>query len=378
MNKTLKNKKGMGLPIVLAITSFFIVSIFVLTTAVLYQTKAVEADFKYQEEYSLAQTKISATASSIIRHNDLSDEFLDEISSFMNVEITKYDSQTIMISSDLTNGSLVKSYLSGATESISLTDEYLDNDGFEDDFELNPLITPASLLSSYMKQFFSNNFSGISFTGDFADIDSIVEYIGDLASRNEGYIEVNKKVLTNSNNPTVNGHWYIDGNVKLTNKTNLIIPEGYILFIDGDLTLKRRAVLKGNVVVNGNVTIKGDRRKYETVEATIYLSGDFDGSYKMYLGDKERPTFIFSEGSIEFQKYTSGYAYLLANEVEGYSSWWSGDTTIKGGVYSDDVSGIFANTNPDLDEDDLYDLGVSQNVNDSSSGASGFIYTYPK
>ena len=161
MLNIIKNNKGMSLPIILAISSFFIISVFILTTVVLYQAKAREADFNYQQEYSLAQSKINATVNAIVNNDDLSTDFLNDLSDFLDVEITQYDSSTIMISSDLTSGRLVKSYLSKNSEAISTTDEYFENTGFEDDFELNPLITPASLLNSYLDQYFEENFDQI-------------------------------------------------------------------------------------------------------------------------------------------------------------------------------------------------------------------------
>ncbi len=381
MLNIIKNKKGMSLPIILAISSFFIISVFILTTVVLYQAKAREADFNYQQEYSLTQSKINATIKAIIRNDDLSNDFLNDLSDFLDVEITQYDSSTVIISSNLKNGSLVKSYLSKSTESISLVDEYLVNDGFEDDFELNPLITPASILSNYLKEYFSNNFDDVSFVGNFQDIDEIVKYIKDLASRDEGFTEVDAKVLTKSSNPTVSGHWYINGNVKLGNNINLTIPEGYILFIDGNLTLGKRAILKGAVVVNGDVTINGDRRKYETVKATIYMSGKFDGSYKMYFGNSERPTFIFSEENIVLKKRTSGYAYLLAKKIRGAKSYFWSYTDIIGGVYSDNIKNISSfdvRDNSDLDESKLYDYGVSTYIENTSGEDEEYLFTYPK
>lgn len=288
-----------------------------------------------------------------------------------------------MISSDLTCGRLVKSYLSKNSEAISTTDEYFENTGFEDDFELNPLITPVSLLNSYLDQYFEENFDDdVTYSGGFTDIDSIVEYIGDLASSNDGFIEVDESVLSDSRNPTVSGYWYIDGDLELGYKQNLTIPEGYILVINGDLTMGNRSTLKGNVVVNGDVIINGYWRRYETVEATLYLSGSFYGSYRMNLGDEDRPTFIFSEEKIEFQDRTYGTAYLLADEVEGYSywSWWfgSGSTSITGGVYSDDITDITASANSDLDESKLYDYGVATSIESSNSGDGGYLFTYPR
>ncbi len=382
MLNIIKSKKGMGLPIVLAITSFFIISVFVLTTVLLYQARAREADFVYQQEYSLAQSKINATVNAIINNNDTSAEFLNDLSDFLDVEITQYDSSTIMISSNLTSGRIVKSYLSKSSEVISTTDEYFENTGFEDDFELNPLITPASLLNSYLNQYFQENFDDVIYSGGFTDIDSIVNYIGDLASKNEGFIEVDESVLSNSNKPIVSGYWYIDGDLDLGNYKSLTIPEGYILIINGDLILGKRAILKGNVVVNGDLKINGDWRRYETVEATIYLSGSFYGSYKMYLGDDDRPTFIFSEEKIKFQNRTYGTAYLLADEVEGYgySSWWWGNVTteITGGVYSDNTTDITAYPNSDLDESKLYDYGVATSIESSNSNDGRYLFTYPR
>jgi len=380
MLNIIKNNKGMSLPIILAISSFFIISVFILTTVVLYQAKAREADFNYQQEYSLAQSKINATVNAIVNNDDLSTDFLNDLSNFLDVEITQYDSSTIMISSDLTSGRLVKSYLSKNSEAISTTDEYFENTGFEDDFELNPLITPASLLNSYLDQYFEENFDGVSYVGGFTDIDSIVEYIGELADKSEGFTKIKAKVLTKSKNPTVNGYWYIDGNLKMRDKRNLTIPEGYILVINGDLKMGEKSTLKGNVIVNGDVTIDGNWRKYETVKATIYLSGSFYGSYRMNLGDEDRPTFIFSEKKIEFDDRTYGTAYLLADEVEGYSywSWWGAEsTTIDGGVYSDDKTDIIA-YDSDLDESKLYDYGVAASIESSSGGEGGFLFTNPE
>ncbi|XMB73023.1 hypothetical protein RJI07_03705 [Mycoplasmatota bacterium WC30] len=378
MLNTLKSKKGIGLPMILGITSFLFISVLVLTTMVLYQAKAQEADFQYQQEYTLAQTKINATLDSIIENEDTSAGFLNDISTFMDVDITQYNPSIILISKVLTSGSIVKSYLSSSTESISLVDEYLIYDGFESGFELNPIFTPTILLTNHLKEFFSVNFPSIEVADSYQDIDDIFAFIQGLTSTSENYIEVDKSVLTGSSNPTVNGHWYINDDVLFNKNIDLTIPEGYILFIDGNLTLKDNAILRGNVVVNGNV-LMDTNKTYGTVEATVYTSGNFTADDYTYLGTSARPTFIYSDAVIRFKKVVLGYGFLLGSEIRVDRR----DTTINiiGGTYSAKLTNLDStevSPNTSLDIDDLYNFGVSPNLSVSSAGGSGYLYTYPK
>jgi len=379
MRKKIMNKKGMSLPAILGITTFLIGTVFVLTTIVLYQARALEADFKYQQEYTNAQQRIDATVDSIIENEDFSTEFLDDISAFMDVDISQYGSGTLRITSDLSNGSIVSSYLSDLSESISLIEEYFDYDGLENAFELSPFFTPSSLLGNYMNTFFAENFPSIPFVNDFDNIDDIVSYIKDFTDSPGSFTEVDASVLTDQNNPTVSGHWYIDGNVTLSNYDDLTIPEGYILFIDGDLTLKKGAVLTGNVVVNGDLEFDA-RSTYGTVEATVYTAGDFFTDDYMYLGTSSRPTFILSEGQIKFKKVVIGYAFLFSEEKIVFDRRGT-YINIVGAAYSDSIKNLGTSEirpNTYLDLDDLYGFAIIPEITTGTGNTTNYLYTNPK
>jgi hypothetical protein len=379
MRKLIDNKRGSSLPVVIGIVSFLIASSFILITYVLYQTRAIEADFKYQQEYANSQQRIDASVHSIIQNNDISIWFINDLSLFMNVEITEYGSNTLMIADELTNGTIVKSYVAKLTEDISLVDEYLNYTGLETDFQLNPLISPTNMLTNYLRLFFDENFPDVTLDEPFNDIKDVVAFIENLtATTSNTFIEVSPSVLENQTNPTVGEHWYVNGSVTLDKNKDLTIPDGYILVIDGDLKLRDEAALFGNVIVNGNVTFDSNK-DYATIQGTIYALGNVMSEDLLYLGTSSRPAFIFSEKKIQLEKIVDGYGYLIADRIEFDRKATS--VHIIGGAYADAYSNLNVDeidVNTTLNVEDLYTFGISPLISSGTGESEGYIFTYPK
>ena len=378
MLKIMYDKRGSSLPVVIGIVSFLIASTFILITYVLYQTRSLEADFTYQQEYANTQQRIDASVHSIVQNNDISVGFVDDLSTFMDVDISAYGSDTLLISHELSNGTIVKSYLAKLTDDISLVDEYYNFDGLEPDFEINPLITPSIMLTNYLKLFFAENFPSITLDDQYDDIKDIVQFIEDLADTTDSFIEVRPSVLENQVNPTVTGHWYVNGSVTLDKNKDLTIPEGYILVIDGDLKLKDEATLYGSVIVNGNVTFDSNKN-FATVQGTIYALGNVMSEDFLYLGTSTRPAFIFSEKKIQLEKVINGYGYLIADRIEFDRK--ASSINIIGGVYAETITNLDASevqVNTTLSVEDLYTYGVTPTISTGTGDSEGYIYTYPK
>ncbi|MBI9008402.1 MAG: hypothetical protein JEZ05_00080 [Tenericutes bacterium] len=382
--RILTNKSGIGLSAVLAIIFFVISSTVIVITTVYGTSLLIEADYKASQEYINSQNRIDVTAKIIIRDEDLSQAYISDLSDYMGVTISDYGDGIYSISDELSKGQIVSSYIAEATTGISIVnmgDDIFSGTGIESSYEHNVLLEPATILSSYLDNFMPATFSSLGYNESFSDFDSIFDYFADLANEGNTYIEVKDKVLEDMKKPVVGGHWFVTGDLKIDDNKDLIIPDGYVLFIDGNLEMGTRSLLSGIVVVNGKVKLDTNST-YGELEATVYCSGKFVADKTLYLGTSSRPSFVFADGLIDLKKNVYGYGYFYS--ADGFEV-NKNNTNIEiiGGVYAPSVKNLSASEidgGGSFDSEDLYDMGVSNNISiiDESNNNTGFVYTYPK
>jgi len=368
----------MALPIVLGIVVFLIASVLIMMSMVIYQSVLIEADYEYKEDYVNAVTEIKATVDILIENEDFSSQYLSDLETYMGVDISKYSDTTWMVSKTLLNGRLVRSYLSILVgDSLPLMDNLFAYDGLEVGFVYDPFITPSALLDSYLDQFFANTFPAITYTRGYGSIDDIFSYIDSLTDLGSSYVKVSPTVLTSQSNPTVSGHWFVNGNVNLSDNKNLTVPAGYLLFINGTLTMGRNSEIIGNVVVKDNVSI-ASKKTFGTISGTIYTGESFFNDKYLYLGTSALPSFVFSEKDVVLHKIVSGYGYFLSDK---FSVDRRGTTiNIIGGVYANQVSYLDSyeiQPYAGLDVNELYDYAVPSEIY-AGGGGSGTIYIFTK
>lgn len=357
----------------------------IVITSVYNTAYVIETSYQSNQEYLNSQNQIEVTANLIIRDEDLSVEYLNDLSDYMGVEIEIYNEDIYRIYEELSTGEVVYSYITGSTASttnINMSDELFDQTGLENDYEHNVFLEPAVICSTYLNEFMDITFPALNYDENFTTFDDIFVYFENLADEGETYTKVTAKSIVDMKNPTVSGHWYVSGDLVLSNNDDLVIPDGYVLFVDGKLEMGRSSTLEGVVIVNGNVKIDSDNT-LGTIEATIYCKGDFTSDKYLYLGNYYRPSFVFAEGSITLKVIAYYYGFFYSSESITVNAKRT-TVYIIGGVYSPSTSSNFSSSevvdNPYLDESDLYDYGVPSIVAIMSgdSGDGGFIYTPAK
>lgn len=381
--KILQNKKGASLPFVLGVLLFIVSSSIILITSVITNSIQIENDYKRTESYMNAQNLVKATAEIIARDKDFTTDYLDSLATHMNVEITSTSDDILYISKGVSDKINVSSYLKTVTSdsaTYDLYDSFLDYDGLESNFEKDPFLTPSVMLSSYLNEFLNDTFSSGTYNQNLTDFDSIFSFIETLAEAGDTYTVESPNILKNQNNPTVYGHWYIDGNLVLGNDDDLTIPDGYLLFIDGDLTMKKRSTIYGNVVVNGNVKIDSNATS-ASLNGTVYASGNFTAERYFDLGTFWEPSFIVIDGKFKVQRYMEGYGYIFATEVQVNKNRTIID--VEGGVYADKITNLDSseiNNNYWSSYIGVEGTAIPEQIivssGDSSSGGS-IIYTNP-
>ncbi|MBU1141636.1 MAG: hypothetical protein KKG64_03850 [Firmicutes bacterium] len=374
------NKQGIGLPTVLGIVAFVLAIVATLLTYAVAQAQLVDKNIDRTEAYANAVQSVDATLKIIVRDQNLDPTYLTALETYMGVSIEAYSATVYTITSMVTSTKSVTSYITGTASSNSTYEALLQYTGTEPGFVLSPLITPTTLLASYLPLFIETTFPSLTPETEFTSFQSIVDYIYSLTLTSGSYVYQLPTVLTNQTNPTVTGHWYINGSVILPKNKSLTIPDNYLLFINGNLTLDENSVLIGKVVINGNLLFKGKTTTLEQPKGTFYVNGDITTSRNSALGTVSRPTFMFAEGDISLANSISGYGYFLSQNFNGSL----GGVVITGGVYASVLAkispaGIAAN--PDLDEDNFYVYGVPTLITTEGGGGSGtisFKYTFPK
>lgn len=374
----LKNKKGIGLPTVLGISVFVIATIATMLSYAVFQSRLVERSFERSEGYVNAVTSVDAAIKIIIRDNNTDASYLQSLSQYLNVSILPYADQIWTISAVASDSRSVTSYLTSDTEAISTYDDLFQYRGDEVDFFLDPLINPTSLLGAYIPGFLENTFPDFVSQTEFASFQSIIDYIETLTTVPGLYVKVDPTTISNQQNPTVLGHWFVEGNLTIPNNLNLTIPEGYLLIVDGKLTINRNGTIYGNVIVNGDVQLKSTNTSQEGVVGTLYVNGQFKSGKTTDLGSSATPTFILSESDITFGNNVFGYGYFLSDKFIVPTKGTNIDIT--GGVYtlvSSNLSSADLITNPTLNESLFYDYAIPDIIGPGGSG-SGFKFTFPE
>jgi NDP-sugar pyrophosphorylase family protein len=311
--------------------------------------------------------------------------------------------------------------------STSSTQNFVDEiifdfDGQEDTFELSELITPELFLSDFISEFMTDVLDLPMNQSDMNSFEDLMNYLEDLPDE-MSVQEISEKVIERARTPKISDNTYIDDDVNLNKNKTFIVENGSMLFINGDLDLDRNSsmIIKdqsiiyiddefklannselnievgsmlfvnddfevdkeskiyGNVIINGDAKIEKDT----IFEGTLYVKGDLTIENNVQLGSKTRPAFIFVDGDINIKKDTSGYAYIMGDDINIEK-----DVTIIGGVYAHgdlDISdkNISIKDNDDLDLSKLFDFAVPDQIKvpsegDGSSSDSDFIITYPK
>jgi hypothetical protein len=382
MMNILKSKRGIGLPVVLAIVAFVLGTTATFLSYVYFQSNLSDIQIEESETYANAVADVRGALYLIAREESLDPAFLLEIEELMNVDIEIYGENLYTISSrELVNSRSVQSYLTGSVTSINTYDSIFQYTGEEPTFELSPLITPSNLAASYLPQYIEENFSWITPETTFTDFQSVVSYIRSLALAQNGFNYYLPSALTTQWNPTAWWHWYIDGNVNIPKNKSLTVPDGRLLVIDGNLVMNENSTLTGNIIVNGNVTIKGKGNSTQHLHATLYINGKLTTANKTYLSqDPERPTFVFAEGDISLGNNNDGYGYFISDNFSAKQ----GNINLTGGVYTVYESNI----QKEIDEntvftaENLFDLAIPETIaveaTEEGEGETGFIFTTPK
>ncbi len=382
--RMVKNKKGLGLPAVLAVIIFLLATTVILVTSIYNSSYLIASNYENNQEYLNASSAVETVAKIIVRDEDLTPTFLDDLASYMGVTIEVYNDDIYRISKELSSGESVYSYITGSASTISSTsinmyDEVFSYTGL-DDYEHNLFLEPAIICSAYMNQFMQNTFPSLGYDEYFSDFDSMFSYYEDLTDQGDTYTKIAANVLSNMSNPVVGGHWFIDGNLQIGSNKTLTIPDGNVLFVNGKLILGKRCKIDGIVIVNGTVDFN-TLRLWGTLNGTVYCDGDF-AMQGFQMGTYARPSFIFANGDIAGRNDLVGYGYLYSMGVISVDKKATGINLI-GGAYATEYVFVKENqitVNEDLDTQQFYYYGVPQYVpiQSEGGGSSEFIYTSPR
>ncbi len=375
----LKNKKGMGLPMVLGITVFVIGLSATLMSYIIFQARIVEYDIDESEVYHNAVSNVSSALNYMSRNPDMTEAEILSLANYLNLTIEQNENGLYVITSSLDETNEVVSYMTGSTQNTDIDDVIFDYDGQEETFELSPVITSETLLSDYMPTYVINSMDLQDAPDDLNSYDDVMNYMEELAD--QGVIhEVSSSSLENMNTAIVSEDTYVQGEVEIDRNQDLIVSDDSILFIDGNLKLDRDSLVYGNIVINGDVEIE---RNDIQIVATLYIQGDLVISNNLELGTIDRPTFIFVTGDVKISNNVSGYAYIVADNVI-----MGNNVNIIGGIYThqafDYGNNVYIEDNFTLDISKLYDFAVPNQITiesddpDNPSTDSDVVFTYPK
>ncbi|MBU1145860.1 MAG: hypothetical protein KJ971_08445 [Firmicutes bacterium] len=374
----LKNKKGMGLPLMIAIVTFVFAIVATLLTVAIRQASLIDNSIESSEKYVNAVQKVDATIQIIVRDQNLEPTYLNALSAYMEVTIESIGTNLWMISQNVSDTKTVLSYITGSATSNSTYDLVFQYSGTENDFNLSPLITPSTLLGVYIPSYIETNFPLLTPQTEFTTFDSIVSYIQSLTTTSGSFQAVSPTALTSQTNPTALGHWYVTGSVIIPKDKDLTVPNDRILVINGNLTMNANSDIIGNVVVNGNVVINGTKTSSETISGTLYIDGTLTASRPLQFGTSSRPAFIIATGDVTFGNTISGYVYFFCDNFNEKRN----KVSIIGGVYAATPSsvpstGISINSNLDTDLFYSYGIPLYMVTEGSGTGTFSFKYTYP-
>jgi len=371
------NKKGIALPTVLGIIALLFLITGIVFVLVVDSATLVERNIEITEEQNLGMNKVLAAGELLKNEGNFDTVYLTELESYLNVSIVSISDSIWKISYEISNNRNIVSYLS-LSSAQSVYDQIFQYTGTEDEFLLDSNITSENLLDGYLDDFLDQNYPQLIYPQTFESYDEIFNYIYSLTQTGE-FVLKTPADLTSQSNPTSGFYWYIEGDVNMPNNKNLTVPEGQILFINGDLTMNRNSTLRGNVVVNGSFTTIGQGNSVETIIGTVYVRDTFTADRKLFLGENMTPGIVLAQGDIFLGNNTSGYGYILGNLIDITGQ---GSLNLTGGIYvvnSEDIPTNRVFPAEDFDENFLYDYALpSSIVNEGTEGDGEMILTLPR
>ena len=371
------NKKGIALPTVLGIIALLFLITGIVFVLVVDSATLVERNIEITEEQNLGMNKVLAAGELLKNEGNFDTVYLTELESYLNVSIVSISDSIWKISYEISNNRNIVSYLS-LSSAQSVYDQIFQYTGTEDEFSLDSNITSENLLDGYLDDFLDQNYPQLIYPQTFESYDEIFNYIYSLTQTGE-FVLKTPADLTSQSNPTSGFYWYIEGDVNMPNNKNLTVPEGQILFINGDLTMNRNSTLRGNVVVNGSFTTIGQGNSVETIIGTVYVRDTFTADRKLFLGENMTPGIVLAQGDIFLGNNTSGYGYILGNLIDITGQ---GSLNLTGGIYvvnSEDIPTNRVFPAEDFDENFLYDYALpSSIVNEGTEGDGEMILTLPR
>ncbi|MDX9691071.1 MAG: hypothetical protein RBT45_01360, partial [Acholeplasmataceae bacterium] len=249
-----RNKKGIGLPTVLAIVTFIIGTAASLLSITFSQTKLVDTNIENTETYQNAVYNVDAAVRVMIREMINDNQFLtvdtniDELEAYFNVEITPHETVSSLwkVTSLVSNTRAVTSYVStvaGVGGTVEDTSNLLAF--FSEFISGNSKSLPEEVLNqilpSYFETFEVDELSAPK-KNDLESIKKIVQYITDKTT----FISISQQLL-NLDNQVLDGNFYHDRTLTIYSGNTLELADGRILFVNGDLIMKANSNLIGNV-----------------------------------------------------------------------------------------------------------------------------------
>jgi hypothetical protein len=276
----------------------------------------------------------------------------------------------------------VISYFSKTESGISTYDTLFQYTEINQSLPESSLMTVPNLLNGYLYDYAKAYFPSEMPSSSNTTFQDAIDYVITLVDL--GYFKSqSSKDFKKWKDYTLDTHWYIYGDVVIPDGKNLTINEGYVLVINGSLTMGEQSTLSGNVIVTRNFTIDGKSSKWETFEGTVYVKGNFQSASKLILGSKARPSFVFSIGEVKLGSKTQGYGYFLTSQFDIDSSNRNNNVYVIGGIYSTGSitypsNGLHQNSDLQYDVTSFFNYGVTPMLGSSGSSSSNIIYTGPK
>lgn len=334
-----KNKKGIGLPTVLAIVTFIIGTAASLLSITFSQTKLVEKNIENSEAYQSAVYNVDAAVRVMIR-GLLTDpsyltnqENISEVEDYFNVLVTPHETVTSLwrVTSRVTDTRSVTSYLSTQAGSSMSYEEGIDLfTFFSKSLSGDSKDLPSELLTDVLPAYFETYDIDELNPPKASDLDS-VKSIAQYISKSTTFLPITQFLL--NQNQIIDGDFYINGNLTIYSNNTLHIAEGRILFVTGNLTMQANSHLIGNVVVGNNMDFTGNSSSQSTFIGTVYIGNHFTSNTRLIMGLSDRPTFVFSTLSNTINRYIEGFAFFTGTafeyDVSGITS------TISGAIYTD-------------------------------------------
>ncbi|MDY3195271.1 MAG: hypothetical protein RBQ95_00285 [Paracholeplasma sp.] len=378
------NHKGIGLPTVLALSSFLIALSVSLISYVVFQANVVEFSIQKSENYINAETKLRSTLDALSKQETLDDSIIDQITSDFEVTLEKVSLNLYKISSRLNENNLLESYFTTSAKKTNTYETIFYYTGQETTFKLDPIITANSMLVSRYNEIFTPLDSSylLNNSATFTQVMNKVEAYAAVNAYDNVIVLTPQQLLNTASRNTIsitNQIVFVTGSVILGER-NLIVDSNAVLYIDGNLSygLKNNKAsvaldLQGEIVVNGFVEVPEKVK----MSITLYSNGNFSTSKDVNLGTAVRPSFVFSNAIIDLDNKSSGYGYFLSDSFNSQQ----GNIYITGGVYYHTSVDLNKDVkeNTALTDSILSDSKIPIYIETTSETTGGdFVYTFPK